>query len=212
LLNQQEQPMGKMWIVVALVLTPVFASRAVADVIDFNQLQGSGIEFGRGFIYTEDGFVLENLGELQFASVHSGDFRFLGSVSFYNNTPGGVTRLTRSGGGVFGLDFIDLNSLNRDEPVTVTFTGRPNGSALALQSFTTDAVHGFQRFTFGPPFDAVTEVSWVQAEPFHYFDNIGVNTSPTPEPSTLWLLGTTLGCLLLKRARNVSAARINLTI
>jgi hypothetical protein len=195
--------MGKMLIaVVAVVLTPLFASRAVAEVIDFNHLQGSGIEFNRGFIYTEDGFVLEDLDDQsQFASVHSGDFRFLGSVHFYNNAPGGVTRLTQSGGGAFALDFIDLQSLNRDEPVTVTFVGLLNGGPSAVQSFTTDAAPGFQRFTFSPPFDAVTEVSWVQADPFHYFDNIGVNTAPIPEPSTLWLLSTALATFALKHGR-----------
>lgn len=88
----------------AAILAMLWQTGAQAAVIDFNALTdpaNTGI-VDRGFTYTEDGFVLDNLanqGNLQFRSVHSdsGDF-FTGSVSFYNDVQNGVTRLTKSGG------------------------------------------------------------------------------------------------------------------
>ena len=173
-----------------LILASLCTTPASAVVIDFDGLSGSGINFNRGFTYTEDGFVLDSLATSdEFASVHPGDFRYFGSVHFYNNAPNGITRLTEDGGGVFSLDSIDLNSLNGDYAVTVTFAGQKSGGGTAVQSFTTDALAGFETFFFSGDFDNVIEVSWIQADPFHYFDNIGVNVVPEPTNFLLFLLG-----------------------
>ncbi|MBL1202460.1 MAG: PEP-CTERM sorting domain-containing protein [Nostoc sp. GBBB01] len=178
--------------VLGVTLVP-FSSSAV--VIDFDDLTGEGIVFNRGFTYIEDGFVLNNLAtSFEFASVHPGDDRYFGSVHFYNNAPDGITRLTQGGGAAFDINSISLNSLNGDYAVPVTFTGQKSGGGKAIQSFTTDALAGFETFFFGNDFDSVTEVTWVQADPFHYFDNIVINQAVSvPEPSTIFGFATVLG-------------------
>ncbi len=84
--------------------------------------------------------------------------------------------------------------------MTVTFTGTLLDTSTVTQSFTTDASFPvLQTFVFGAAFDSVTGVSWIQASPFHQFDNIVVDQ--VPEPMTLTLLGAGLAGLGAMRRR-----------
>jgi hypothetical protein len=152
-----------------------------------------------GCSYTEDGFTIETLsGNCSFAggfvSVHMppnpmGPYsvnRYTGSVTFSNFAWYGVTRLTRTGGGVFTLVSIDLDAFNSlheldpsgptdaSLPQTVTFTGTRSDGATVTQAFTTDTVFPRgQMFIFTADFVDVVKVEWPQlGPPFHQFDNV----------------------------------------
>jgi hypothetical protein len=152
-----------------------------------------------GCSYTEDGFTIETLSANcsfagGFVSVHMppnpmGPYsvnRYTGSVTFSNFAWYGVTRLTRSAGGVFTLVSIDLDAFNplsdlvpggptdASQPQTVTFTGtRPDGTTVT-QAFTTDTVFPrSETFLFRADFVDVVKVEWSQLGPaFHQFDNV----------------------------------------
>lgn len=196
--GRQRRRTGLLAAALGLASSMAFSS-AQAVVIDFNGLVGTSI-VARRPTYTEDGFVLNALAPtIEFSSIHSPDFRFNGTVSFFNNTLNGVTRLTKSGGGAFDLASIDLDSFSFSQPnnTLVTFTGTLADASTVSQAFTTDLTFpGLQTFAFGAAFDNVVRVEWVQAAPpAHVFDNIVVDavvTSDVPEPMTLSLLGAGL--------------------
>lgn len=151
--------------------------------IEFNGLTGTN-EVNRGCTYAEGGFTLDYaspcLAGGEFRSIHPPSLRFSDSVSFYNNSQLGITRLTRIAGGSFVLYSIDLDGLNFTVPTTVSFTGTRLDATTVTQSFTTDATFpARETFAFSAAFDNVTEVTWVQSGgspgpqlPFHQFDNI----------------------------------------
>ena len=117
------------------------------------------------------------------------EFRYPGSTALLNGTVGGITRLTQNGGGLFDLNSIQLTSLVGNDSVTVNFTGTKADSSTVSQAFTTDAILStLETFTFNSSFTNLVSVQWIQAFPFHQFDNI--NVTPVPEPSAiLGLLG-----------------------
>jgi len=90
---------------------------AAYKVYNDDRLQRSGRydEVNRGCTYTEDGFTLDFaspcLPSGEFRSIHPPSFRFNDSVSFFNNSQLGITRLTKTGGGSFDLASIDFGRL-----------------------------------------------------------------------------------------------------
>ena len=185
------------------------AFNANAVVMDFNQLTGYAL-VGRGFHYEEDGFQLDTASSgYGFYSIHSRDYRYDGSVGFFNESSNAVTTLSRIGGGLFSLASIDLDSLNGGYQVTVNFSGTLANGSVVSTSFRTNAANNLQTFTFGSDFDSVSSVSWVQASPFHSFDNIVLHTgapaSAVPEPSTVAMLG--LGLLAFAGSRRKALKR-----
>lgn len=173
------------------ILAPFQAAQAV--IIDFQSLeQNNSVANNVGFTYTEDGFTLGNLSTpFPFAFFGTQEFRYPGSTALFNRTVGGITRLTQNGGGLFDLNSIQLTSLNGSYSVTVNFTGTKADSSTVTQSFTTDAILStLETFTFNSSFTNLVSVQWIQASPFHQFDNINVSATPVPEPSAiLGLLG-----------------------
>lgn len=153
----------------------------------------------RGCTYSEDGVTIDNLncgGGGAFGSIHSSNYRYSASVSFYNNVPLGVTQLTLTGGGRFDLVSIDLDGLNGSatvvppggiqaypQPAVFTFIGTRPDATTVTESFTTD--HNFpdrQTFRFSALFDRVTRVTWMQdnghPRPSQQFDNIVLVPNP----------------------------------
>lgn len=189
----------KRFLLAALLATAGFNANAV--VMDFNQLTGSGLQ-SRGYHYEEDGFQLDTTGSQGFYSIHSNDYRYDGSVGFFNDTIDGITRLTKIGGGLFSLDSIDMDSLNGGYQVTVNFIGTLLNGSTVSTSFRTNAANNLQTFDFGTSFDNVTSVAWTQASPYHSFDNIVVNAAQVPEPGTVAMLG--LGLLGVFASRRKS--------
>lgn len=170
------------------ILAPFQAAQAV--IIDFQSLeQNNSVPNNVGFTYTEDGFTLDNLSIAPFAFFGTQESRYLGSTALFNDTSDGITRLTQNGGGLFDLNSIQLTSLNGNNSVTVNFTGTKADSSTVSQAFTTDAILStLETFTFNSSFTNLVSVQWIQAFPFHQFDNI--NVTPVPEPSAiLGLLG-----------------------
>jgi hypothetical protein len=184
---------GKHYLLVAgatlAILAPFQAAQAV--IIDFQSLEQNNSNLnGAGFTYTEDGFTLDNLSTFfPFAFFGTQESRYPGSTALFNDTVDGITRLTQNGEGLFDLNSIQLTSLNGDDSVTVNFTGTKADSSTVSQAFTTDAILStLETFTFNSSFTNLVSVQWIQADPFHQFDNI--NVTPVPEPSAiLGLLG-----------------------
>ncbi|MCA2723050.1 MAG: PEP-CTERM sorting domain-containing protein [Microcystis sp. M048S1] len=171
------------------ILAPFQAAQAV--IIDFQSLEqnNSGVN-NVGFTYTEDGFTLDNLSIASFAFFGTQASRYPGSTALFNNTVGGITRLTQNGGGLFDLNSIQLTSANGDDSVTVNFTGTKADSSTVSQAFTTDAILStLETFTFNSSFTNLVSVQWIQASPFHQFDNINVTPSATPVPEPSAILG-----------------------
>ncbi|AFY94926.1 hypothetical protein Cha6605_3964 [Chamaesiphon minutus PCC 6605] len=106
---------------------------------------------------------------------------------------------TIAGGGAFTLSSIDLarlinpNDTNASSSTSVTFTGTRADTTIVSQDFVINA-SGLTTFNFNSSFTNLVAVGWVQALPFHQFDNINVSAASTtavPEPFTV--LGTIFG-------------------
>ncbi|GCE59854.1 PEP-CTERM sorting domain-containing protein [Microcystis aeruginosa] len=172
------------------ILAPFQAAQAV--IIDFQSLEQNNSGFNDvGFTYTEDGFTLDNLSTPSpFAFVGTQASLYPGSTALFNNTINGITRLTQNGGGLFDLNSIQLTSLVGNDSVTINFTGTKADSSTVSQAFTTDAILStLETFTFNSSFTNLVSVQWIQASPFHQFDNINVTPSATPVPEPSAILG-----------------------
>ena len=149
-----------------------------------------------GTTYTENGFTVSQVGSQlrPFAVFMTQDSRYPGSTALFNNTIGGLSRLTQVGGGAFNLLSIDLTSLTTNQTVAVSFTGTRSDNSTIAQSFTTDArLSTLETFSF-TNFTNLVSVDWTQDDPFHQFDNINVSAaSATAVPEPFTILGTLFG-------------------
>jgi hypothetical protein len=169
--------------------------QAQAVTIDFEPLSvpGAGLT-SIGSNYSEDGFsISQDLSEpFKLTSINSGNFRFNGSTSLFNDTPDGTITLSKNDGNLFNLSSIDLDWLNGFGQVVVDFTALNSDLSTVIKSFNLDFSNGFETFSFGNSFNNIRSVSWKQASPYHQFDNIVIadanSVQPVPEPMTI--LGT----------------------
>lgn len=188
----------------------VFAGSVVAanaTVIDFQSLEHGGTGWSSaGWNYSEDGYSLHNLGGTHpFGAFGTNAGRYAGSTAIFNNTVGGGTELVANNGSAFDLTSIDLSELNGPTSANVTFIGTLLGGGTVSQTFTLDGIFGFQTFVFDAVFSNLLRVSWIQAAPYHQFDNIVINGGNggqnVPAPGALGLLGLGLIGMGLARRR-----------
>lgn len=173
-----------MYIVNISLVASIFSmsiTTASAAIIDFEELEASGAGLTRiGGSYSEEGFTLQSTSS-NLTSINSGTFRYSGSVSLFHNTVGAATTLASTAGNPFDLISIDLGELNSNSVANVSFLTDTGFS----QTFTLDGnAFGLETFNFNSNFLGISSVTWTQDTPFHQFDNIVVNASPVPEPST----------------------------
>jgi hypothetical protein len=165
-----------------------------AAIIDFDVLTDVDTK-DAGMSYTEDGFLLTDMGEFPFIVYGTGSGFFSGSTALLNdNSLDGVTVLTRFGGGTFALNSISLAELfafdNSDYAYEVIFTGLLVDGTSVEQAFTIDNLTGVQDFNFNSSFTNLASASWTQVPYYYQFDNI--NVTPVPEPCSMLLIGTGL--------------------
>jgi hypothetical protein len=172
----------KRFLLAALLAANGFSANAT--VIDFNGVTGNSGFYGS--TYQEEGFQLA--ATLLYTIRPNDQNRYTGTTSFYNGNANGITIVTKVGGGAFSFDSIDLDGFN-NQAAAVTFIGTLLNNSTTSLTFTTNATYGLQTFAFTSAFDNVKSVSWTQASPFHSFDNIVVNATAVPEPTTVALLG-----------------------
>jgi len=209
------------------------AASATPVTITFDPLVASGTGFTSiqynvnpdESSYTESGFVLSaaghEAGHSGFGSAHSGqtDYYF-GSTSLFNDdTNGGLTVLTKLGGGAFALTSMKLAALNNTwsfypNAEYVTFTGTLENGSTVTQKVLLANNTSFQTVNF-VGFDDVTSVTWAQGSAttrsFNQFDDIVVDgtvtggtptPAPIPEPGSIALLGLGLVALVSKRRKS----------
>ena len=175
------------------------ASAQAVVVIDFESLEtvNNTVDYV-GDSYSEDGFELTNLspgvGIGAFGTLES---RFTGSTALFDDNADGLIRLNQIGDGPFDLLAINLASLNGSVPVDVTFVGTLSGGGAVSQTFTIDGSPFVQQTFNFTGFSNLTKVEWVQAPPYHQFDNIVIDV--VPEPDTWLLVGTGIGTAILLR-------------
>jgi len=181
---------------IAAAFLALAASSSMAAVITFDSVAigGAGLAVVENF--EEAGFSvsgpLATIGS-QFPGAYAG------SAALFLANPGNVATLAKVDGGTFSLKAIDLSPLAPSwygGGASITFTGNVHGGATLTQSFTVGADLGFTTYQF-TGFDKLDSVTWMQASPFHQFDNIVVaesaaESAAVPEPGTLALFGVAL--------------------
>lgn len=166
----------------------IFIGNSHATLIDFSSLTTTGTG-QRVVSHSEDGFSITNEttstgANRDFVSFGPGFPLFSGSAALHNADTNGVTRLVQDNGNPFALNSILLIESTANTTPSVTFTGFLNGGGTVTQSFTLDGVSFVpQQFDFVNSFNNLQKVEWIQADPFHQFDNIIVDeavSGPTP--------------------------------
>lgn len=190
--------------------------------IDFNALAcatGQGNTFGTPFIASGFSFAASFMSPTAFGTWCSSSANFTGSPSLWLNGVGHTITLSKVGGGSFSLLSIMLarafSSSGGQFGTSVLFTGTLPNAGQVAQLFSLPGNSGApapMQFTFPRSFGNVVQVSWQQGGAFplplpHQFDNVVVNPTATPEPTTLTLIASGLlglgGVRLLKRRRSV---------
>lgn len=195
-----------MKILIAALLTSVSLTGFADTVnIDFQSLEHVDSTINNhGFTYSENGYTLNDLGIHEFATFGTLESRYKGSTALFNNTVGGITRLTKSDTGAFTLNSIDLAELGVNNNFDVFFTGTKSDASIVNQMFT--GTGSLLTYTFSG-FDNLLSVEWSQDSPFHQFDNINLtsgddNPSAVPIPAAAWLFGSGVLGFFGMRRRN----------
>jgi hypothetical protein len=176
----------------AAAILAMAASSSMAAVITFDSLAKNDSGLAVVVDYQEAGFSIS--GPLATIGAQF-DGAYAGSASLFLGNAGNVATLAKVDGSTFSLKAIDLSPLAPSwygGGASVTFTGNVHGGGTLTQSFTVDSALGFDTYAFSG-FDMLDSVTWVQAAPYHQFDNIVVDgPAAVPEPGTLALFGAAL--------------------
>ena len=132
-----------------------------------------------------------------------------GSTALFNCRDNGITTLTKTGGGTFILNSIDLAPFDTDSPsygvgASVTFTGTKSDLSTVQATFTVPLTLQFATYSF-TGFDNLESVRWQHVWPYHQFDNITLDGGAAPEPATAVLLAAGLALGVLARCKRRQA-------
>lgn len=139
---------------------------------------------------------------------------YAGSTALSPKQVNSISTLSRSDTTEFDLISIDIARLSPSvndpsTPVTftdMTFTGVLAGGGIVTNQFTFSVNDNeFEELTFSG-FSSVTSVSWGQNSPFHQFDNVVVQVTAVPEPTSLAFLAVGLGVVGVRRVRSTRFA------
>lgn len=125
-----------------------------------------------------------------------GDAYYPGSAALRIAASGATASLGSTSGAAFSATSIDLGSLFAFASSEITFTGILVGGGTVTQTFRLAGNTGdnaLATFTFSPAFANLRQLDFgAQVTPFYQFDNVVLNASTVPEPSTGVLLGSGL--------------------
>ncbi|MGI4826761.1 MAG: PEP-CTERM sorting domain-containing protein [Janthinobacterium lividum] len=183
-----------------------FSAAAHASVLDFSGMPGDNTQTFSS--YTEDGFVITNTSGQYLIGTYFGDpvpNLFSGSAdNFFAAEATGTASVTvtRVGGGSFTFEGADL--ADDAMPGTYAYSGVMDGTSMFTQTGDIESTL-FQEYKSNTPATAVTSLTITESGGDFNLDNIVVDapaTAVTPEPSSLFLMGTgILGVALTMRRR-----------
>jgi hypothetical protein len=195
-----------------IVVACIHTSSVKADlvVLDFQSLQQNDFtQHVIGSSYSEDGFTLQAMNSFSTLRSYGTQawWSYPGSTTLHNGTNGGITRLTKSDGGLFDLLSIDLARLSISAgDVPVTFIGTFLNGSTITQSFNVirdnPSAISLQTFDFAG-FTNLTKVEWTQTSILnHQFDNVQLSTvSAVPVPSGIVLMSIAIVGMCMTRRK-----------
>lgn len=200
----------------ALATIGIDAQGAITTTIDFDDLSQSGDVATPLATYSFDGYTFDNntASTLRFETYGDMHDNYAGSTALSPKQVNSISTLSRSDTTEFDLISIDIARLSPSvndpsTPVTftdMTFTGVLAGGGIVTNKFTFSVNDNeFEELTFSG-FSSVTSVSWGQNSPFHQFDNVVVQVTAVPEPTSLAFLAVGLGVVGVRRVRSTRFA------
>ncbi|KLU02867.1 putative signal peptide and transmembrane protein [Rhodopirellula islandica] len=202
--------------VAVLLLGFAFEQRAVAAVtvvLDFNDLASSSSEAEVvGNTYSNSGFLIsnpDNLPTFQAMQIYGSnhpDYILGSGAALHSDNPGSDFTLTKLDGGEFRLASIDIgkfkDSVLNPATLTVNFHGSFAGGGSFSDNYSVSVDDDeFQTINFGTDFVGINSITWGFDTPFYQFDNVTLEVSAVPEPTTLAFLGVGLGVAGVRRVR-----------
>ena len=190
--------LSSIFAIVAVCVLCVGVSHA-SVIINFDELEIAGTGNTIMPSYSKSGYTLTSTGSNGFASAQQSHHFYFNSASLTNNTDVALTTLTKSGD-PFTISSIDVHAL-WSYPAPFDFYAYSGSSQVGHLSYSiTD--YEWNTVNFDSGFENITSLKWVQAYPYHSFDNLVLSgSSAVPEPATMALFGIGSAAFAFARKR-----------